>query len=280
MTTVKEYNFGLNCGIADVTQWDHFHRHSEIEVTFVVDGYVSLQIHNKRIQIEPGKLFIFWGGLPHLFSKVCDNQHQYWLCIPLPIFFQWFHNPDFIKQVLTYGLMLPASEKYVQADNLLFPLWQEELRSESQLIRQAAQYSIRARVYRALAESGFSPPDYIPSINSCGGYSSPSTSGKLFHRVCEYILENFTDSELSVDTIACAVKAHPKYIISLFKNKYGISINNFVLLLRISEAQNLLVNSKTKVIDVALQSGFSSLSGFYSTFHRLVGKRPMDLRSH
>ena len=43
---------------------------------------------------------------------------------------------------------------------------------------------------------------------------------------------------------------------------------------RIEHAISLLENTDYKVVDVALESGFDSISGFYDTFRKITGTTP------
>ena len=48
--------------------------------------------------------------------------------------------------------------------------------------------------------------------------------------------------------------------------------------MRVSHAQRLLVTTDLRVLDVALESGFSSLAPFYNAFGRYCGMRPLAFR--
>lgn len=49
--------------------------------------------------------------------------------------------------------------------------------------------------------------------------------------------------------------------------------------LRISRAKNLLVNTQDNILQIALQSGFESLSTFYTQFRKVAGVSPKEYRA-
>ncbi|MBO9392294.1 AraC family transcriptional regulator, partial [Caldilinea sp.] len=59
---------------------------------------------------------------------------------------------------------------------------------------------------------------------------------------------------------------------------FNMTIWEYTLQYRVAQAQRLLATSDTSVLDVALQSGFRSLSSFYAAFQRFTGKTPTDVR--
>jgi transcriptional regulator GlxA family with amidase domain len=59
-----------------------------------------------------------------------------------------------------------------------------------------------------------------------------------------------------------------------------VTLNEYVNLLRLSYAQALLMQEDTNVLDVAMESGFRSLSAFNKSFRKISGKSPSDFRRH
>ena len=77
---------------------------------------------------------------------------------------------------------------------------------------------------------------------------------------CEY------RNSITLADVAKAAGLHPNYACSLFSRVCGISMRAYLNRLRISHAQRLLATSDMKVVDVAMEAGFASLSRFYASF--------------
>jgi AraC-like DNA-binding protein len=280
MNQIQEYSFGFNCGITPIIKWGDYHRHNEVEITFVDKGSFSLELQGQKIEVKPGKLLIFWGGMPHYIESLAPGQTQYWMCVPVSSFIQWVDNPQLFRDIFTHGLILTDIYRHLNAYCSLFYLWSAELNDTSRRIREAAQLSICAQIRCTLEDIGRTAIHNNSSFQDPGYSTASLKSTKLFKRACEYIIDNYTDFELDAEKIADSINTHPKYLISLFKRKYGMSLNDFILFLRVSEAQKMLLHTNRKVADIAFDCGFSTLSSFYSAFRKIVGEKPLHYRPH
>ena len=65
---------------------------------------------------------------------------------------------------------------------------------------------------------------------------------------------------------------------NLFRKAFGTTMTAFITQHRISHAQRLLVTTDDAILDVALASGFQSLSRFNEAFKAACGCSPRDYR--
>jgi transcriptional regulator GlxA family with amidase domain len=65
---------------------------------------------------------------------------------------------------------------------------------------------------------------------------------------------------------------------SVFKKSTGMTLNDYVNLMRLSYAQALLMQEEANVLQVAMDSGFGSLSAFNKSFRKIAGMSPTDFR--
>ena len=70
----------------------------------------------------------------------------------------------------------------------------------------------------------------------------------------------------------------PRRVVEVFKAEYGVTPKAYSDSLRLKEAQRLLLDTDTKVIDIAYQIGFGSLTAFYSFFKKETRKTPNEYR--
>ena len=96
-------------------------------------------------------------------------------------------------------------------------------------------------------------------------------------RICDFIADNFREDIDSSD-IAHAADIHPKYAMNVFKKSTGMTLNDYVNLMRLSYAQALLMQDDANVLQVAMDSGFGSLSAFNKSFRKIAGMSPSDFR--
>lgn len=67
-------------------------------------------------------------------------------------------------------------------------------------------------------------------------------------------------------------------ILQLFQNQYEKTPAEYLNALRVVSAKKLLADTSDNILPIALQSGFESLSAFYTQFRRVTGLSPNEYR--
>ena len=100
----------------------------------------------------------------------------------------------------------------------------------------------------------------------------------LTDRLLEYIALHFAEP-ITNQTIADAFNYDPCYLNRLIRARTGVSLHDYVIRYRVTEAAKLLHFSDKSVSQIAMETGFSSLAHFSSTFKQRAGKLPTAYRS-
>jgi transcriptional regulator GlxA family with amidase domain len=95
--------------------------------------------------------------------------------------------------------------------------------------------------------------------------------------VVEYVSTRF-EGRLSVSEIAHAVGLHPNYLMHTFKSVMGMPLWEFVIRVRLSYAERLLISTDLSVLEIWLAAGFGSSARFYDSFRRYIGVEPLEFR--
>ena len=93
-------------------------------------------------------------------------------------------------------------------------------------------------------------------------------------RARTYILEHFKDYHLSVTMLGDEMKVSPSYLSKLFKDKYEISIPDFISQSRINSSKADLRNTNKSIKQIAEENGFLSSTVFINTFKKWEGVTP------
>lgn len=105
---------------------------------------------------------------------------------------------------------------------------------------------------------------------------SPYDTG-IIGRTIEYI-----DKNISENTGAAAIASHlhiSKYhLCHLFKEKTGMTLSEYTLEKRLSEAKRLLLQTDKNISEISMDLGFSSFSYFCSIFKERNKKTPGEFR--
>lgn len=249
------------------------HWHAQVEVNFIVRGSVHYRMNDHEISLSAGEMCLFWGGLPHQMDDLSDDAIYAGAHLPLVHFFR-LHLPTDIRHRLMTGATLVTSATD-QSDNHNFERWNRYARSGDQAKAEHAVNELLLRLERVRFE-----PYRLVSATPTGqetGSPFDQQSSRNVGRMCDFIAENFL-YDIDCVNIAAAADIHPKYAMSLFKKSTGMTLNEYVNLLRLSYAQALLMHQDANVLRVAMDSGFGSLSAFNKSFRKLAGMSPSDFR--
>lgn len=249
------------------------HWHAQVEVNFVFRGAMEYRMHGHSAQLRAGDLCLFWGGLPH--QVVDTSEDAFFIAIHLPLvhFFR-LRLPAELTHKLMHGATL-ITARPDDTDQQNINRWSTYMRAEDAARREHAIDELLLRVDRMQ----FEPYRLVEPVGMREGLSEPldMQSFQNIGNICEFITENFREDIDSVD-IATSADIHPKYAMSVFKKSTGMTLNEYVNLLRLSYAQALLMQEDGNVLRVAMESGFGSLSAFNKSFRKIAGKSPSDFR--
>lgn len=95
--------------------------------------------------------------------------------------------------------------------------------------------------------------------------------------VIDYIENNLTEN-LDLETLADAVHYSKYHLHRMFSDTIGLTIHDYVLRRRLSEAAKLLIFSNKSIIEIALISGYESQQAFTTTFKLMYKKSPNQYR--
>ena len=133
---------------------------------------------------------------------------------------------------------------------------------KARLLRLAA--AVRGRVRREGASRAL----------ALAGDGAPTS----VERMATFVARHYRDS-IGLEEVAREVHLHPDYASALFRKAFGVTPTRFILQHRVSHAQRMLVTSDAKILEVAMEAGFGSLSRFNAAFQKLCGCAPREYRA-
>ncbi len=248
------------------------HWHAQVEINYIIRGSVHYRMNDHAIQLNAGDMCLFWGGQPHQMDDSSDDSIYAGAHLPLVHFFR-MRLPESVPSQLMQGATLVTSATDA-ADKENFARWYSYARSGDPVKAEHAVNELLLRIERV----GFEPYKMLPDCRAhSSGEQSSQQSSRVVARMCDFIAGNFMHDIDSVD-IATSAGVHPKYAMNVFKKSTGMTLNNYVSLLRLSYAQAMLLRDGANVLQVAMDSGFGSLSAFNKSFRNIAGMSPSDFR--
>jgi AraC-like DNA-binding protein len=247
------------------------HWHAQAEVNFVFRGGLDYEMHGHRVRLGAGAVALFWGGLPH---RVVDTREDTWfhaIHMPLFHFFRLRLAPD-LQQRLMRGATLLSTEP--QPDDA--PAFTRRARYLTSGDPRLVRHGIDELLLR-LERIGLEPHEVLEPAEAGAPDGAEQASVQGLRRICGFIARNFREEIDSVD-IAASADIHPKYAMSVFKRSTGMSLGEYVSLMRVSYAQALLMKEEASILQVAMDSGFGSVSAFNKCFRKKAGMTPSEFK--
>jgi Response regulator containing CheY-like receiver domain and AraC-type DNA-binding domain len=103
---------------------------------------------------------------------------------------------------------------------------------------------------------------------------------KLISQIIAKIDKDFTDQNLTRESLADSVNMSPGYLGQLFKNSTSKSISDYINDKRIEKAKELLISSKYTVNEIVEKIGYINVSYFCTFFKKLNGITPNEYRKN
>lgn len=108
-------------------------------------------------------------------------------------------------------------------------------------------------------------------------HSSEDNLTNKIYSITSYIHEHYQE-ELSLEFLSKQFYISSYYLCHQFKKITCFTLNNYIQMTRIRNAQQLLLSSTMKVTEIAAACGFSSFSQFNRTFNKYCGTSPTKFR--
>ncbi|CAN5765171.1 helix-turn-helix domain-containing protein [soil metagenome] len=239
------------------------HTHPDIEVNYLLKGSMRYFMGGRFHEIREGEVAIFWAGMPHQTMAKSTDVEGIWMTLPLVWLLRWRHAAALGARLLKGSLVSYAATITTRE---LFVQWARDFEGGGAgreiMIGEVEAYFSRVSV--GLKESGRRRKAVPPAV-------------QRVEEITVYLGERYRD-EISVDEVANAMKLHPKYLLTLFRQACGMTLWEYVTRLRLAHAQRLLLTTDRTVLDVAMEAGFGSASAFYQAFRKYEGRSPAKYR--
>ena len=107
---------------------------------------------------------------------------------------------------------------------------------------------------------------------------SDKSSPDLWEELLDYIDANL-DADLTLSTLAGKCFYNPSYFSRIFKERFDMSLTEYINRRRIDYAIRLFRETKISTEEIAERAGFSSKSSFYRVFTKITGRSPSEYRN-
>lgn len=103
---------------------------------------------------------------------------------------------------------------------------------------------------------------------------------KFVERIKEFIEDNYSDENLSLQTVAEYMRMSARYVSKKFKQHTDMFINDYIMSFRMQRAAELLLSTDNSIEQIASQIGIANNNYFYHLFKKHFGCTPRDFVRH
>ena len=265
--------YGFSCVRWTPTTMPRCDRHNEIELNLLDRGSLVYLMGGQKVTVPAGRLAVFWAGIPHQVIEFGGLTEYFVLTIPLAWFLEW-RLPEHLTHPILHGQMVvEPDEARLAWDWARFDAWSEDVRMGTESHRHISLLEIEARLRRLALTIADVPPHTRWRSPAVLG---PQHLSRAEQMAC-FIARHYT-RPLTAEMIGRHVGLHPNYAMGVFQRAFGTTLLKYVTQHRLSHAQRLLVTTDDLILDIALRSGFGSLSRFNEAFRQSFGCTPRQYR--
>jgi AraC-like DNA-binding protein len=254
------------------TEMKNTHFHDNYEIYYMLNGKKLYFINDKLYKAEKGDLVIVNPYDVHRTSSIEKSEAERIL-----INFKYEFIEELIKsQNITLLPLEKGSGKITL--NVREQLQIESILNSMLKECEAKEYGyipcVRAKLFTLLINiSRFSSK--LEQVEE----TPPSLIEQKVLDVVSYICSNF-QREITLDSIAKEFYVSPSYLSRIFKKVTGFHMSEYIQITRIREAQKLLRETDSKVIEIAEKVGFRQIAHFNKTFRKITNTTPLKYRKN
>ena len=217
---------------------------------YVLEGKGILHTQNGQYLLEKGDVFFCLPSTPYALQSVENFQYAY----------VGFLGSEANRLAHEHEISIRnCTFKNLQ---FLFPVWQESTNIHPEY---SAEYS------KGLLLCTFSA---ISSTRQKEKEPTPKTEQRSAFLIKKYIDENFSNPELSLQSVCNALAYNSKYLSAVFKKVFRVNFKSYLNTIRLNNACALIEKGFISVKDVSFLSGFSDPLYFSKVFKEKTGITP------
>lgn len=256
------------------------HKHTFIEIVYVVSGSAVHEVSGKRYPVKKGDLVIVNYDTVHAFhpDENADDPFQAYDLMFMPDFFDVSAGSGDLYGILSSSFLFYsvsqdeplgpdlhcASLSFLEIDDIFNKIYMEYHHRRKGFLALIRAYVIELiiKIFREME-------------NDSRGISIRQM--KIVDATLKYLHENYS-KPLSVEELASNSFFSKEYLGRVFKNATGKTVTAMLQKIRVEEACALLSSTDRIISDIAAGCGFNDMKFFYNTFRKHTGMTPGEYR--
>lgn len=268
----KGQSIGIFCGKAHV---EAPHVHEFIEIVYARAGEATETVDGVDYSVKRGDMIFINYGSTHAFKVEPDKKYEY-------------VNICFSPEVVANSIITPENA-FSLLSLTAFNEMSREAKDDKLTFFGAERQEIENILGAMLKETRAKQPSYGKVLESYMNIlitkmlrkTAPRIDREeldnMWRELSDYIDENL-DTKLTLSLLANKCFYNPSYFSRIFKEKFGMTLTEYINRERVENAGRLLLDSELSVDEISVRVGFADRSNFYHTFSKFMGTTPSEYR--
>ncbi|MCR4902313.1 MAG: AraC family transcriptional regulator [Butyrivibrio sp.] len=248
------------------------HWHNALEIIVPIENYYDIEVDNESYHVLPGEIIIIPPRKSH--ALYAPKNGCRYVCL---------FDIDFFSSLRGYSSLVTMLQNciHITPENCA-PIYSEIFDLFSQIWNEYFQKTefYEFSIYSHLFQIMTTISRYRISKINIFTDSTPVKRHEYFEKLnnaIEYIDQNFA-YDITLDEVAANSGFSKFHFSRLFKEYMDCTFYDYLIDQRIKATEVLLTRNDLTITDIALQSGFSSISTFNRTFKQKKGCTPSEYR--
>ena len=251
---------------------EELHWHPFVEILVCLTDQFQVTVNFTTHTLKRNDLVIVYPGDLHSVQKVPENHL---LIIQFPYELLTIMSEVRSKETLFFQFpYIPYDPLRVENDWILLMIKKFAALAETDNpFQEISMYSLLLSFFEQVGLYCLKSQSQLAENNPNAEYKAT----KQMAKACLYITHNCT-GPLTLDDVASHMGMSKSHFAHLFKEYMDMTFVDFLTTERIRRAKVLFRNPSTRIIDIAFDSGFSSISSFNRAFKKVTGQTPSEYR--
>lgn len=250
------------------------HWHSAFELIAPLEGRTTVLLGQQACELHPGDIFIIPGGMLHGL-RMSPRGTRFIFLFELDVLSE-IKGFTYLLSCLSDPVLLNRStcpSIYEEAAALVAALAREYLSKDS--LREMAIYNRLLSFLLTYGRYRLTQEGRVPQAQL--SQTSQKNYAEKFNAVFAYLDQHYAE-DLTLEKVADVAGFSKFHFSRIFKQFSGFNFYDYLRRRRIKAAEVLLMKPGLSVSEIALQSGFSSVSTFNRSFKEAKGCTPTEYR--
>lgn len=233
------------------------HWHEWLEITYIIDGEMSVQVPQDIYHVTKGEIIVI--GMQTLHRIIGNVGNYRYQCLHINIGFVLQHlSPTLLNEKV---MKIQDKEMFLEYFTQIIQLMNHD-DVVSQLKYKASLLNLLSLCLNGYTEE---TDDYDMHA--------------IFSRILFYVSTHYNE-DISLKDLSKRFNYTSQHISLMFKKYLNTNYYTYLTKLRLDRARLLLTSTHRRVLDIALECGFSSEHSFIGHFKKMYGMTPTQYRKN